>query len=88
MNYLTTIHYNDFEFKLSYELDGVFKDDIYVALDQVEDQLHGLPAELEDYEDQILEDIIENWGHIIEDLRAMAEAEYDSYVNEVKNVYN
>lgn len=83
MKYLTANHYNDFEFELSYMINGQWREDIYISIDPVDDSIHGLPADLEDHEDEVLNTILENWGDILEDLKAVAQAEYDDYVRTV-----
>ena len=81
MTNLTIIHYNDFTFELSYEVDGQFFEDIFVTLDPMDNVLNGLPEEIEDHEDQIIATIDYEYGDIVDDLVTTATHEYNDYVS-------
>jgi len=83
MKYLTILHYNNYEFELSYDIDGTWHKDIYISVDPLDYSIHGLPANLEDHEEAVRQIIEEDYGDIIEDLRAVDQAEYDDYVSSI-----
>jgi len=84
MKYLTINHYNEFEFELSYSLNGTFHKDIYVSFDPTDNSLYGLPVELSEYEQTIIDMMLEDYGDVIEEVSIIAGNEYGEYVTSIR----
>lgn len=87
MTNLTIIHYDQFTFELSYEVEGQFFEDVFISIDTTDNVIEGLPKHLEDYEDTIWAELEADYGDIIDENVEVALNDYLEYVESAKCVW-